>query len=194
MHGVGLDPRIGPAFLKAGIGYGGSCFPKDTKALDYLSSMNGYDFHLLKAVIDVNRGQRLLPIMTLRDILGDLRGRLIVVAGLTFKPNTDDTREAPALEIVDTLVADGAQVRGYDPVGLVASVPGAFEQVPTLAEALRDASAVVIATEWPEIAGADWTALTALMQDPRLVFDGRNCIDGGAVRSGGGTYIGVGRR
>jgi UDPglucose 6-dehydrogenase len=194
MHGVGLDPRIGPAFLKAGIGYGGSCFPKDTKALDYLSSMNGYDFHLLKAVIDVNGGQRLLPIMTLRNVLGDLRGTTIAVAGLTFKPHTDDTREAPALDIIDALLADGAFVRGYDPVGRVDPASDAFEQVPALADAMRDAHAVVIATEWNEIASADWRGLVATMVEPRLVFDGRNCVDGDAVRAGGGTYVGVGRR
>lgn len=193
MHGVGLDPRIGPAFLKAGIGYGGSCFPKDTKALDYLSSLNGYEFHLLKAVIEVNRGQRLLPIMSLKSVLGDLSGRRVAVAGLTFKPNTDDTREAPAVEIIETLLADGAQVLGYDPVGRVEGVAGAFTQVPTLAEAVQGAHAVVIATEWPEIAGADWCELTGLMQEPRLVFDGRNCVDGDAVRAAGGTYLGVGR-
>ena len=194
MHGVGLDPRIGPAFLKAGIGYGGSCFPKDTKALDYLSSVNGYDFHLLKAVIDVNSAQRLLPIMTLRNVLGDLRGTDIAVAGLTFKPNTDDIREAPAIEIIDMLLADGALVRGYDPVGLAGPDPGSFEQVPTLEKALRDAQAVVVATEWPEIAGADWRDLVGHMREPRLVFDGRNCVDGDAVRAAGGIYVGVGRR
>jgi UDPglucose 6-dehydrogenase len=193
MHGVGLDPRIGPAFLKAGIGYGGSCFPKDTKALDYLSSVNGYDFHLLKAVINVNSAQRLLPIMTLRSVLGDLAGKRIAVAGLTFKPHTDDTREAPALDIVGTLVADGASVRGYDPVGRV-TVTGSFEQAPTLDEALLGAHAVIVATEWPEIADADWSALVASMHEPRLVFDGRNCLDGDTVRSAGGVYVGVGRR
>jgi UDPglucose 6-dehydrogenase len=192
-YGVGLDPRIGPAFLKAGIGYGGSCFPKDTKALDYLSSVNGYDFHLLKAVINVNRAQRLLPIMTLRDALGELRGARVAVAGLTFKPNTDDTREAPAVEIVETLIADGAHVTGYDPVGVLSAIPG-FEQAATLQDAVRGAQAVVIATEWPEIAGADWSALTALMVEPRLVFDGRNCVDGEFVRAAGGRYVGVGRR
>jgi len=194
MHGVGLDPRIGPAFLKAGIGYGGSCFPKDTKALDYLSSVNGYDFHLLKAVIDVNSGQRLLPIISLRSALGDLRGAEIAVAGLSFKPHTDDTREAPALDIIETLTADGAHVRGYDPVGRVVLAAGSFEQAPTLADALRGAQAVVVATEWPEISGADWCELVATMREPRLVFDGRNCVDGAAVRAGGGTYVGVGRR
>jgi UDPglucose 6-dehydrogenase len=194
MTGVGLDPRIGPAFLNAGIGYGGSCFPKDTKALNYLSSLNGYDFNLLKAVIEVNKRMRLLPIMTLTEVLGDLHGKRIAVAGLTFKPNTDDIREAPALEIIETLVADGAEVRGFDPVGVVPDGLRSFEQTATLAEAVRGADAVVIATEWPEIAHADWSALTASMRQPRLVFDGRNCVDGDAVRAGGGTYLGVGRR
>jgi UDPglucose 6-dehydrogenase len=194
MDGVGLDPRIGPAFLSAGIGYGGSCFPKDTKALDYLSSLNGYDFHLLKAVIDVNKRMRLLPIITLKDALGDLRGKRIAVAGLTFKPNTDDIREAPALEIIETLAADGAEIRGYDPVGVVPDGPRTFRQEATLADAVRGAQAVVIATEWPEIAAADWARLVATMEEPRLVFDGRNCVDSSAVNSGGGTYLGVGRR
>jgi len=194
MHGVGLDPRIGLAFLKAGIGYGGSCFPKDTKALDYLSSLNGYDFHLLKAVIDVNKGQRQLPLIALRSGLGDLRGQTVAVAGLTFKPNTDDTREAPAIEIIESLLADGATVRGYDPVGHLSFPHGSFEQVPTLEHAVREARAVVVATEWPDIAGADWRELAAIMQDPRLVFDGRNCVSATAVRAGGGSYVGVGRR
>jgi len=194
MHGVGLDRRIGPAFLKAGIGYGGSCFPKDTKALDYLSSINGYDFHLLKTVIEVNAGQRRLPIMVLRDALGDLRGSQVAVAGLSFKPNTDDTRETPAVEIIATLLADGAVVRGYDPAGRLVFEGESFEQVPTLAEAVSDARAVVVATEWPEIAAADWLTLIASMHEPRLVFDGRNCVDGDSVRDAGGVYVGVGRR
>jgi UDPglucose 6-dehydrogenase len=194
MHGVGLDPRIGSAFLKAGIGYGGSCFPKDTKALDYLSSINGYDFHLLKAVIEVNAGQRRLPIMALRGALGDLREARIAVAGLSFKPNTDDTREAPAVEIIATLLADGAIVRAFDPAGSLEFGGESFEQVPTLAEAMSDARAVVVATEWPEVVGADWRGLVATMREPRLVFDGRNCVDGDAVRDAGGVYVGVGRR
>ena len=193
MHGVGLDPRIGPAFLNAGIGYGGSCFPKDTRALDYLSAVNGYDFHLLKAVIDVNSRQRLLPIMTMKKTLGDLAGAAIAVAGLTFKPNTDDTRESPAIEIIGTLVAEGALVRGYDPVGRLAPEQGGFEQVATLADAVRDARAVVVATERPEIAGADWRELVPLMREPRLMFDGRNCVNADVVRAAGGVYVGVGR-
>ena len=193
-YGVGLDSRIGPDFLNAGIGYGGSCFPKDTKALDFLSRSNGYDFELLKAVIHVNNAQRLLPIAALKKALGDFSGAEVAVAGLTFKPNTDDLRESPAVEIASLLVADGARVRGYDPVGKVNMDSDAFEQVAELAEAIRDAHAVVIATEWSEIVGADWPELVMSMREPRLVFDGRNCLDADAVRAAGGVYVGVGRR
>ncbi len=132
--------------------------------------------------------------MVLRERLGDLRDAKIAVAGLSFKPHTDDTREAPAVEIVGTLLADGAVVRGYDPAGTLAFDGESFEQVPSLAEAISGARAVVIATEWPEIAGADWPALIASMDEPRLVFDGRNCVDGVVVRDAGGVYVGVGRR
>jgi UDPglucose 6-dehydrogenase len=131
--------------------------------------------------------------MKLRSVLGDLAGKEIVVAGLTFKPHTDDTREAPAVEIIETLVADGAAVTGFDLVGRLTGIAG-FEQASTLADALRGAHAVVVATEWPEIAGADWRELVATMREPRLVFDGRNCVDGAAVRAAGGSYVGVGRR
>ncbi len=118
MEGVGMDGRIGGSFLNAGIGYGGSCFPKDTRALDYLYSINGHHSQLLKAVIDVNAFQRRLPVTTLRRRIGDLRGLRIAVLGLTFKPDTDDTREAPAEDIVRMLLVEGATVSGYDPVGV----------------------------------------------------------------------------
>jgi UDPglucose 6-dehydrogenase len=193
-RGVGLDSRIGPAFLNAGIGYGGSCFPKDTRALDFLSSMNGYDFHLLKAVIDVNARQRMLPIIALRKAMGTLNGAHVAVLGLTFKPNTDDARESPAEEIIRMLLTDGATVASYDPVGHLPWGAEGYSQVKTLAEALRGAAAAILATEWDELVGADWTELIAGMIEPRVVFDGRNCLDVDAVRNGGGTYMGVGRR
>lgn len=194
LDAVGKDRRIGTAFLNAGIGYGGSCFPKDTRALDFLSCLNGYDFHLLKAVIDVNARQRLLPVSTLHAHLGDLAGKPVAVLGLTFKPETDDTRESPAIDIIATLVAEGAIVTAYDPVGRLAWCPDGCTFSETIESAVRDASAVVVATEWPQIAGADWASLAALMAAPRLVFDGRNCLDREAVHSGGGLYVGVGRR
>ena len=194
MQGVGLDGRIGPAFLSAGIGYGGSCFPKDTRALDFLSSMNGHDFHLLKAVIDVNSRQRLLPIMALRDRLGELAGRRVAVLGLTFKPDTDDTREAPATDIIGMLLSEGATVRAFDPVGTMSFESPDYEQSATIGDALRDAEAALVTTEWRDIVDADWHALLGSMRAPRYVYDGRNCLDGDAVRAAGGLYVGVGRR
>jgi len=192
--GVGLDSRIGPAFLKAGIGYGGSCFPKDTRALEFLATMNDYDFNLLKAVIEVNTRQRLLPLIVLRRRLGSLLGRRVAVLGLTFKPNTDDVREAPAEEIVRMLLAEGATVTSYDPVGTFTWTAEGYAQAQSPSEAVSGACAVIVATEWPEVCRADWSALVASMAEPRLVFDGRNCVDPPTVREAGGTYVGVGRR
>jgi UDPglucose 6-dehydrogenase len=194
LDGVGMDRRIGTAFLNAGIGYGGSCFPKDTRALDFLSGLNGCDFQLLKAVIDVNARQRLLPVEELRRRLGELSGLGIAVLGLTFKPDTDDTREAPATEIIAALLADGADVRVYDPVGRLETPVAGCVQTATIEDAVRDTSAAIIATEWTEIKDADWSALVSAMTAPRIVFDGRNCIDGDTVRAAAGTYVGVGRR
>ena len=192
-EGVGRDPRIGRAFLSAGIGYGGSCFPKDTRALDALSTMNGHDFHLLKAVIEVNARQRLLPVIALRDRFGTLEGKRIAVLGLTFKPNTDDTRESPGREIVDTLLAHGAQVVVYDPVGKLPAVLACVVVADSVADAMRGADAGIIATEWPQIVEADWAALASTMAENGVVFDGRNAIAGAAVSGVGRTYIGVGR-
>ncbi len=194
MGGVGMDPRIGGSFLNAGIGYGGSCFPKDTRALDYLYSINGHHSQLMKAVIDVNAFQRRLPVTTLRQRLGDLSGLRIAVLGLAFKPDTDDTREAPAGDIIRMLLVEGASVSGYDPVGALEFDSDAYVQETNLADAVRGASAVIVATEWDQIVSADWKALCETMVGPRLVFDGRNCIDPAAVRGGTGEYVGVGRR
>jgi UDPglucose 6-dehydrogenase len=190
-EGVGLDTRIGPAFLRAGIGYGGSCFPKDTRALDFLATLHGYDFHLLRSVIDVNARQRLLPVRALRAAFGSLDGCRIALLGLTFKPDTDDTREAPALEIVELLHAEGASVVGYNPIPVV--LPGLEETADSLADAVRGADAIVLATEWDEIVKADWSALLPTMNGDPLVFDGRNALDPNVIRKAGGRYIGVGR-
>jgi UDPglucose 6-dehydrogenase len=190
-QGVGLDTRIGPAFLRAGIGYGGSCFPKDTRALDFLATLHGYDFHLLRSVIDVNARQRLLPVRALRAAFGSLDGCRIALLGLTFKPDTDDTREAPALEIVELLHAEGASVVGYNPIPVL--LPGLEETADSLADAVRGADAIVLATEWAEIVAADWSALLPTMNSDPLVFDGRNALDPDVIRKAGGRYIGVGR-
>lgn len=192
-HAVGLDNRIGGAFLNAGIGYGGSCFPKDTRALDFLSVVNGYEFHLLKAVIAVNARQRIIPLIALRRRFGSLAGLRVAVLGLSFKPNTDDTREAPATDIIEQLALNGAIVTAYDPVGkLPPDAP--CTQCATLDEAVSDANAAVLATEWPAFAAADWRALVRRMADDPFVFDGRNCLDPEAIRAAGAEYAGIGRR
>jgi UDPglucose 6-dehydrogenase len=194
MDGVGRDARIGRSFLNAGIGYGGSCFPKDTRALDYLYSVNGYHSQLLKAVIDVNAFQRRLPVTTLRRRMGDLTGKCVAVLGLAFKPETDDTREAPAQDIIRMLLVEGAIVSGFDPIGVIDFDSNLYTQESSVADAVRGASAVIVATEWDEFAKADWKSLCETMVGPKLVFDGRNCLDPERVREGGGDYVGVGRR
>jgi len=190
---VGMDRRIGEAFMHAGIGYGGSCFPKDTRALDFLSTVNGHDFHLLKAVIEVNARQRLLPVMALKRRLGSLEGSVVAVLGLAFKPDTDDTRESPAAEIIGLLLAEGARVRGHDPVGRLSIDDPHYVHAETLEEAVSGADAAIVATEWPQFAKADWTALAPVMTQSAIVFDGRNCLDPEAVRAEGLIYLGVGR-
>ena len=194
MEGVGMDPRIGGSFLSAGIGYGGSCFPKDTRALDYLYSINGHHSHLLKAVIDVNAFQRRLPVTTLRRRMGDLQGLRVAVLGLSFKPDTDDTRESPAADIIRMLLVEGATVSAFDPVGVTHFDSNLYAQDASIEEAVSGASAVIVATEWVQIVNANWRALCETMAQPRLVFDGRNCLDSAEVIAGGGEYIGVGRR
>jgi UDPglucose 6-dehydrogenase len=192
-EGLGMDGRIGPDFLRAGIGYGGSCFPKDTRALDFLATVNGYDFHLLRSVIEVNARQRIMPVRVLKRELGDLEGKRVAVLGLTFKPYTDDTREAPARDIIPLLASDGAEVIGFNPIALSGPDYDGTPVTTSLSQAVAGADAVVIATEWPEIRRADWQTLVASMRGRRLVFDGRNCLDPAPVRAGGGLYVGVGR-
>lgn len=190
--GTGLDPRIGASFLNAGIGYGGSCFPKDTRALDYLAASNGYDFHLLKAVIEVNSRQRLLPVTTLTNKLGRLAGKHIAVLGLTFKPDTDDTRESPGLDVARMLVVEGANVVAHDPVGRIEPERG-LAQVATVEDAVSGAHGCVVAVEWPQYCDLQWADLAGLMQPNAVVFDGRNCLSAAGVRASGLDYVGVGR-
>lgn len=190
-RGIGYDTRIGPAFLNAGIGYGGSCFPKDTRALDFIATLNGYSFDLLRAVIEVNARQRLLPVRALKAHFGSLEGLRIALLGMTFKPETDDVRESPASEIAELLQAEGAIVVGYNPITV--TLPGVSTIAESLAEALEGANAAVLATEWSEIVRADWRALTASMAPGAVVFDGRNALDPEDIHAASGTYIGVGR-
>lgn len=190
--GVGLDTRIGSQFLKAGIGYGGSCFPKDTRALDFIATLNGYQFTLLKAVIDVNNRQRLQPVVHLANALPDLYDRSVAILGLAFKPNTDDVRESPTLDIVPLLAEEGARIRIYDPVAADVAVAGAA-RVDSVWDALAGASAAIVVTEWREFIDLDWARARSMMADPAIVFDGRNCLDADAVRAVGLTYMAVGR-
>ncbi|WP_324715313.1 UDP-glucose/GDP-mannose dehydrogenase family protein [Carboxydochorda subterranea] len=198
-RGVGMDPRLGSHFLQAGIGYGGSCFPKDTRALDFTAALNGYSFELLTAVIEVNRRQRIRVVQRLHEALGGLAGRSVAVLGLSFKPGTDDTRESPGVEIARMLAGAGAEVRAYDPVARLSQEaeqvlgPGA-RRTATLAEAVAGAQAVVVATEWQEFREADWAAVRRAMERPWVIFDGRNCLDGEAMESLGFTYFAVGRQ
>lgn len=191
-RGIGLDGRIGSHFLHAGIGYGGSCFPKDTRALDFISTLNGYQFDLLKAVIDVNNRQRLLPVIHLSRAMTDLHRCRVAILGLSFKPKTDDVRESPALDIIPLLIEEGAEVTAYDPIAASADFAGAT-RCESVWEALSGASAAVLVTEWEEFMRLDWARVRSVMRDPAIVFDGRNALDADAVRAAGLTYMAVGR-
>src|SRR5215208_5687795 len=149
-EGLGLDHRLGPHFLRAGLGYGGSCFPKDSLALKQLAANSGYHFQLLTAVIEVNELQKRRVVHKLQRHLGRLRGKTIALLGLAFKPNTDDMREAPSRVLASRLVAEGAEVRVWDPVADGADLPG-VDICDTVRDAVRDADAAVIVTEWGEL-------------------------------------------
>jgi UDPglucose 6-dehydrogenase len=193
-RGMGLDDRIGPKFLQAGIGFGGSCFPKDVDALKQLAGNSGYHFQLLTAVIEVNELQKRRVIGKLHKHLGGLVGMRVALLGLAFKPNTDDMREASSLVLSARLNADGATVTACDPVAeeqarkLVSGI--AFADSPL--DAVRDADAVVLVTEWPEFIDLDWNAVAQAMRGT-LVIDGRNALDAQAIRGAGLTYEGIGR-
>ncbi len=191
--GVGLDARIGPSFLRAGIGYGGSCFPKDSLALKQLAANSGYNFQLLNAVIEVNELQKRRVIGKLKRRLGDLRGVTVALLGLAFKPHTDDMREAPSLVLVGRLLAEGAEIRAWDPIADGAAVlPQAAVLCSSPMEALAGADAAVLVTEWPELTHLDWEAAAASMKQP-LLIDGRNMLDPDTMRKAGFTYEGMGR-
>jgi UDPglucose 6-dehydrogenase len=194
-RGMGLDDRIGKKFLQAGLGFGGSCFPKDVQALKQLAGNSGYHFQLLNSVIEVNELQKRRVVGKLHKHLGSLVGRRIGLLGLAFKPNTDDMREATSLVLSARLQAAGANVVAYDPIAeeearkLIPSVD--FGDGPI--DVARDADAIVLVTEWEEFRDLDWRAVADAMTGT-LVIDGRNALDPAAVRAAGLTYEGVGRR
>jgi UDPglucose 6-dehydrogenase len=193
-RGMGLDRRIGTHFLKPGIGFGGSCFPKDVSALKQLAGNSGYHFQLLTAVIEVNELQKRRVISKLQKHLGSLVGKTVALLGLAFKANTDDMREASSLVLSARLQADGAKVRAYDPIaeGEARKLMGGVEFADDALGAVEGADAAVIVTEWPEFAELDWAQVAERMAG-RLVIDGRNFVDPEAVRAAGFIYEGIGR-
>jgi UDPglucose 6-dehydrogenase len=192
--GMGLDRRIGSSFLKPGLGFGGSCFPKDVSALKQLAGNSGYHFQLLTAVIEVNELQKRRVIAKLQKHLGPLVGRTVALLGLAFKPHTDDMREASSLVLAARLQADGAKVRAYDPVAeeVARSLLVGVDFAQDALDALTGADACVVVTEWPEFAKLDWSAAAERMEG-KLVVDGRNCLDPAAVTAAGLAYEGMGR-
>ncbi len=194
-RGIGSDPRIGKHFLYPGIGYGGSCFPKDVKALIQTGREYGYQLRILEAVEAVNEDQKkILSDKVLRHFDGDIRGRTFALWGLSFKPNTDDMREAPSLVLVNSLLEAGAQVRVYDPVAMEEALPLLGNSV-TFADdmyaAATGADAVLLVTEWNAFRMPDWPRLRGLLQTP-LLFDGRNIYDDVQLVKHGFTYYGIG--
>jgi UDPglucose 6-dehydrogenase len=191
-YGMGLDRRIGTSYLSPGIGYGGSCFPKDVSFLKLLAGNSGYHFQLVSAVIEVNDLQKRRIVTKLRQRLGSLRRKKIALLGLAFKPNTDDMRQAPSLVLASRLQAEGAAVHAWDP--LVKSHPSLDGVVMegSLLDAVRDADAAVIVTEWPEFKTLGSGEVREAMRTP-LIIDGRNLLDPEAARAAGFEYEGIGR-
>lgn len=193
--GMGMDKRIGASFLNAGIGYGGSCFPKDTKALVQIAGNVSHDFRLLKAVIEVNNKQQLLLVEKAKKII-DMKKKRIAVLGAAFKPNTDDIREAPSLIIIEELINIGADVVLYDPQAIqnVRSLFGnTIRYTECIDESIREAHAVFIVTEWESIRNYPLEKYAQLMREP-ILFDGRNCYTNGDAEKHGLDYYSVGRK
>lgn len=195
--GMGYDSRIGNKFLNAGIGYGGSCFPKDTKALSWLASFNDYELKTIKAAIEVNEQQKLKLIKKSRKYYEDLNGLTAAVLGLTFKPGTDDLREAPSLVNIPLLLEDGANIKAWDPVGIPNFRKRFGEQniqyCSNIEEALDNADICFIFTEWPEVKNLDIHQFKARMKHP-IVMDGRNCYEPRNMEQAGILYESIGRQ
>lgn len=193
--GMGLDKRIGPSFLDAGLGWGGSCFPKDVKALAHMAVLHNTSPQLLQAVMDINRNQRRRVVYRLRKVLGgSLADKVIAVLGLSFKPNTDDMREAPGTEIIHLLENEGATVKAYDPQAM----ENAAKELPSITlcedpyQTADGADALILATEWNEFKQLDFKKIYKLLRTP-VVVDGRNIWDSKALRELGFTYFGIGQ-
>ncbi len=193
--GIGLDTRIGHKFLQAGIGWGGSCFPKDVSALVHTATDYGYDAQLLKSTIATNRQQRLVAVDKLQQVLKILKGKTIGLLGLTFKPDTDDLRDAPALDLIDRLTHLGAKVKAYDPlISSDRSHPDLAKITLTTSpeDLASGCDALVLVTEWQEFQDLDYAHLASLM-DRSTIIDGRNYLDAITLVNAGFDYIGIGR-
>ena len=198
MKGMGLDPRIGSAFLSAGLGYGGSCFPKDTDSLVHTAASLGYDFGLLRAVVEINRERAAHFVEMMEKPLNPIDGRVIAVLGLAFKPNTDDMREAKSIEVIQRLLEEGATVCAYDPAARdeakkIFADESRVEIVHAPMAALEGADALAIVTEWQEFRSPDFAAIKARLKTP-AIFDGRNLYDPAAVKAHGLEYYSIGRK
>lgn len=195
-HGIGADTRIGKRFLFPGIGYGGSCFPKDVSALEQMAAQNGYQFRILQAVMDVNTRQKsILTEKILRYFDNSLQGKRIALWGLAFKPNTDDIREAPAIDIIHGLLAAGAEVVAFDPQGaenMRKMFPSQISYAGDMYEALRDADALAVATEWNVFRSPDIAQMRKLMRG-HVIFDGRNVYHHDELHEHGFYYESIGR-
>ncbi len=194
-HAIASDKRIGPAFLFPGIGYGGSCFPKDVKAIVKFSRDKGYRFRILEAVEDVNADQKKLLVTKMQRHFGALKGRTIAVWGLAFKPRTDDMREAPAITIIRDLLALGAKVQAYDPEAVETArrhFGSSIAYAKRSYEALSGADALALVTEWNEFRDPDFARMRKLMKDP-VIFDGRNIYNPVQMKAHGFTYFSIGR-
>jgi UDPglucose 6-dehydrogenase len=193
--GMGYDKRIGRHFLDAGLGWGGSCFPKDVKALAHMALEKGRHPQLLRAVMDINADQRRDVIAKLKSVLGDLHGKTIGLLGLAFKPNTDDMRDAPSVDIAHMLISKGAKVKGYDPVAMTVAgrvLPSAVQLVETPYECAAGADAIIILTEWNEFKQLDLAQIKQAMKQP-VIIDGRNIYEPKMVKELGFTYRCFGR-
>jgi len=193
-RGMGMDKRIGPAFLAAGLGWGGSCFPKDVKALAHIAAMHGCHPQLLRAVTEINYDQRKRVVIRLREILGGFRGKTVGLLGLSFKPNTDDMRDAPAVEIAQFLQHEGAQVKAYDPVAMTNArqILHRVSYCDSPYAVAEGADALVLVTEWNEFKHLDMERIAKSMRQP-VLFDARNIYAPAQMRDLGFIYCGIGR-
>ncbi len=194
-EGMGLDSRISDKFLRAGIGYGGSCFPKDTKAIVKIAEKAGYSFETVKSIINTNERQKLKPVEKLQEVLGEIKGRIIAVLGLAFKPNTDDIREAPSIDIITRILEMGGIVKAFDPVAIsnAEKVLNGVEYGSDIYETVKDADAIILVTEWDEFKEIDLQKVRHLVKRP-IFIDGRNVFEADEMINLGFEYYCIGRK